>query len=248
MNTRTNHGAIVPIERVEQLKPFTLPTPPPGMKWHREDGWTAEMLPPGKRPFFLGETSVKSNHDNPTDQVGGGKWAWGTLAKGEIATVDCKHLRTARPLLFIHSGHEWTWHRAGDPMPCDGEKQVCLLRTDREEFHNFSVCGNKWDWNDPTIIGWRYADAEKKPKVPLGPEDVPPGSVFRAPEWKPAIYVTPSLVAENGVTWIRKLLAAPSASVEYLSFEMLMAAGWQINRPRHRDQDGNPTLWEACEK
>ena len=362
MNTRTNHGAIVPIERVEQLKPFTLPTPPPGMKWHREDGWTAEMLPPGKRPFFLGETSVKSNHDNPTDQVGGGKWAWGTLAKGEIATVDCKHLRTARPLLFIHSGHEWTWHRAGDPMPCGGNRYVILLGDSPSHEESEAQQGSYWLWQSPILncIGWRYADAEKpdpyaelkkahaegkviqffsktsgwydcnelnppewtspperyrikpedsppwiewhggpcplkdeeveewerqyrnktigrgsypsefewvhrgwmndiiayrvlkwrtpKPKVPVGPEDVPPGSVFRAPEWKPAIYVTPSLVAENGVTWIRKLLAAPSASVEYLSFEMLMAAGWQINRPRHRDQDGNPTLWEACEK
>lgn len=38
MNTRTNHGAIVPIERIELL-PFTLPTPPPEMKWHHEDGW-----------------------------------------------------------------------------------------------------------------------------------------------------------------------------------------------------------------
>ena len=161
MNTRTNHGAIVPIERVEQLKPFTLPTPPPGMKWHREDGWTAEMLPPGKRPFFLGETSVKSNHDNPTDQVGGGKWAWGTLAKGEIATVDSKHLRTARPLLFIHSGHEWTWHRAGDPMPCNGDKMVVALT----EYGTATAKASQWQWGDDqgkgNIIGWRYADAEK---------------------------------------------------------------------------------------
>lgn len=304
MNTRTNHGAIVPIERVEQLKPFTLPTPPPGMKWHREDGWTAEMLPPGKRPFFLGETSVKSNHDNPTDQVGGGKWAWGTLAKGEIATVDCKHLRTARPLLFIHSGHEWTWHRAGDPMPCDGEKQVCLLRTDREEFHNFSVCGNKWNWNDPTIIGWRYADAEKpdeipwiewhggpcplkdeeveewerqhrngttgngvkpsafnwlnrshhtdiiayrvlkwrekKPKVPLGPEDVPTGSVFCVKDRMPGTW--------HGVLGVYASTVQLDTNRNTYSFYELQQEEWLINRSIPMTGKWDANAWEACEK
>jgi len=233
---KANHGAIVPIERIE-LPFFTLPTPPPGMKWHREDGWTAEMLPPGKRPFFLGETSVKSNHDNPTDQVGGGKWAWGTLAKGEIATVDCKHLRTARPLLFIHSGHEWTWHRAGDPMPCDGEKQVCLLRTDREEFHNFSVCGNKWDWNDPTIIGWRYADAEKKPKVPLGPDDVPPGSALRHRDFRRPWSIVLWVDSEEGMSTETELYSWEEA--QYLL---------EINRSIPLTGKWNPEAWEPCEK
>lgn len=236
---KANHGAIVPIERIE-LPFFTLPTPPPGMKWHREDGWTAEMLPPGKRPFFLGETSVKSNHDNPTDQVGGGKWAWGTLAKGEIATVDCKHLRTARPLLFIHSGHEWTWHRAGDPMPCDGEKQVCLLRTDREEFHNFSVCGNKWDWNDPTIIGWRYADAEKKPKVPLGPEDVPPGSVFCVKDRMPGTW--------HGVLGVYASTVQLDTNRNTYSFYELQQEEWLINRSIPMTGKWDANAWEACEK
>ncbi len=240
MQTETleHHGAIVPIERIE-LPPFTLPTPPPGMKWHREDGWTAEMLPPGKRPFFLGETSVKSNHDNPTDQVGGGKWAWGTLAKGEIATVDCKHLRTARPLLFIHSGHEWTWHRAGDPMPCDGEKQVCLLRTDREEFHNFSVCGNIGDWNDPTIIGWRYADAEKKPKKPLGPEDVPPGSVVRGPADGTEVWAAVITVVSRGIS---------ITDGRCISYKPLKEDGWIINRSIPMTGKWDANAWEACEK
>ena len=156
-------GFIPTIMQTDHIHPFTLPTPPPGMKWHREDGWTAEMLPPGKRPFFLGETSVKSNHDNPTDQVGGGKWAWGTLAKGEIATVDCKHLRTARPLLFIHSGHEWTWHRAGDPCPC-AERRIVQVLLNNGSPNRDPAMPEFWDWEGESpdgvkIIGWRYADA-----------------------------------------------------------------------------------------
>ena len=34
--------------------PWTLPTPPPGQKWHRED-WTQEKLPDGYRPLLEDE-------------------------------------------------------------------------------------------------------------------------------------------------------------------------------------------------
>ena len=37
-------------EKVE----WTLPTPPPGRSWHRDD-WAAEMLPDGWRPLLAGE-------------------------------------------------------------------------------------------------------------------------------------------------------------------------------------------------
>ena len=354
MNTRTNHGAIVPIGRVEQLKPFTLPTPPPGMKWHREDGWTAEMLPPGKRPFFLGETSVKSNHDNPTDQVGGGKWAWGTLAKGEIATVDCKHLRTARPLLFIHSGHEWTWHRAGDPMPCGGNRYVILLGDSPSHEESEAQQGSYWLWQSPILncIGWRYADAEKpdpyaelkkahaegkviqvrgalkhwydipepqwnspieryrikpddsppwtewhggacplqdeeveeweykmrygalvpshqtsnptgctwrhdedgcdiiayrvlkwrekKPKVPLGPEDVPPGSVFCVKDRMPGTW--------HGVLGVYASTVQLDTNRNTYSFYELQQEEWLINRSIPMTGKWDANAWEACEK
>jgi hypothetical protein len=35
-------------------KPWSLPEPPPGKKWHRED-WTEEMLPEGWRPLLSDE-------------------------------------------------------------------------------------------------------------------------------------------------------------------------------------------------
>lgn len=307
MNTRTNHGAIVPIERIE-LPPFTLPTPPPGMKWHREDGWTAEMLPPGKRPFFLGETSVKSNHDNPTDQVGGGKWAWGTLAKGEIATIDCKHLRTARPLLFIHSGHEWTWHRAGDPCPCAEKRIVQVLLNDGSPNLDPAM-PEFWDWegespDEVKIIGWRYADAEKpdeipwiewhggpcplkdeeveewerqyrngttgngvkpsafdwhdsnrgwniiayrvlkwrekKPKVPLGPEDVPPGSVFCVKDRMPGTW--------HGVLGVYASTVHLDTNRNTYSFYELQQEEWLINRSIPMTGKWDANAWEACEK
>lgn len=84
---------------------------------------------------------------------------------------------------------------------------------------------------------------DSKPKVPLGPEDVPPGSVFRANatkvdgnvQWWSVKRVEERGVVFNEDLWTWEELASSSY-------------GWQINRPHHRDQDGNPTKWEACEK
>lgn len=38
------------------VKPWSLQDPPEGKQWHRDDGWTEEMLPRGFRPLLLGET------------------------------------------------------------------------------------------------------------------------------------------------------------------------------------------------
>lgn len=40
--------------------PFQLPPPPPGMSWHRTDGWKAEDLPSGYRPLAEGEVYQKT--------------------------------------------------------------------------------------------------------------------------------------------------------------------------------------------
>lgn len=151
MNTRTNHGAIVPIERIELL-PFTLPTPPPEMKWHHEDGWNDGDLPRGTRPFIEGEKPQKGDFciaDGESVWQGSINW-WSDLHASSV----CRY-RTTRPLLFTYSGNEWTWHRAGDPMLCDVKRKVALLRT-TEELP--AVKGENWFWLDDSIIGWRYAE------------------------------------------------------------------------------------------
>lgn len=75
-------------------KPWTLPPPPKGRQWHRDD-WTEEMLPEGWRPLLKGEiyqkdvdellffgSWVKVNHGGkPTDVAG-----------------DISYVRTRRPL------------------------------------------------------------------------------------------------------------------------------------------------------
>jgi hypothetical protein len=337
----------------EQPKPFTLPTPPPGMKWHREDGWTAEMLPPGTRPLCFGERVEDKGCESYIEH------AWVEQRITGSMSISNAHrnsfLRTTRPLLFQHAGHEWTWHRAGDPMPCAMDARVYVLC--KEGVHRANAIPAKdYRWtqdNTADIIGWRYADVEqpdpyaalkkahaegkviqgcirghwidcphptwkypldtyrikpddgppwtewpggecplkdeeveeweykmrdgrtrkcdspntrrwehiacesdivayrvlkwreKKPKVQLGPEDVPPFSLLRAKgfndkwNWLPIEAIDPAF----GVRVISKEL---STSHEWIGWGNL--ENHEINRPRHRDENGNPTLWEACEK
>ncbi|MCL5460121.1 hypothetical protein M3M33_15900, partial [Loigolactobacillus coryniformis] len=82
-------------------------------------------------------------------------------------------------LVFTHEGKSWTYHRPGDPMPCDGERSVNLLGAGPRYLESQSEKGSFWLWQSEVLncIGWRYAEPLTK-EVELGPEDVPPGSVF----------------------------------------------------------------------
>lgn len=221
--------------RVKPEPDFTLPPPPPGKEWHRTDGWTEEMLPPGYRPLAEGER-LKADTDSFRSEYIGFRIVKGL--GGKLPMYPAKSFyRTTRPLTFTHLGHEWTWHRPGDPMPCDGERKVCLLRSDREEFCRVAVIGVAWDWSDLTIIGWRYADEPKK-TVPLGPEDVPPGSVFRGNDWPATSYRCPFELTERGVAW----------NTQSLSEWNVLHGRFEINRSIPLTGKWNADAWEPCSK
>jgi hypothetical protein len=153
--------------------PFQLPPRPPGMRWHREDGWKAEDLPQGYRPHALGEIDQKGDQRKK-----GNQWSDCACATSVPSRKVDYHRRTTRPLVFTHEGKEWTYHRPGDPMPCDGEAFVYCLCDNEDELTNTRA--KVWTWgekNTGDIIGWRYAETTKQ--VELGPEDVPPFSVLR---------------------------------------------------------------------
>lgn len=159
---------------------FQLPPPPPGMSWHRTDGWTAEMLPQGYRPLIEGE-KLQRTYDyfsHTTYPQGGFEVVLG-LDDQYPANPKASFYRTTRPLVFTHEDKTWTWHRPGDPMPCDGGRRVYWLMV-RDDARLASRCSEKaqrmrWSSSDTDnssdIIGWRYADEPKT--VDLGPEDVP---------------------------------------------------------------------------
>jgi len=143
----------------EPEPPFQLPTPPPGMEWHRTSGWTAEDLPQGWRPLVLNESIIKRTDEvKIIDKF--------ELSDGSIPFAagnwNINHYRTRRPLTFTHLGHEWIYHRAGDPMPCDGERLVIVYDAAGHILN--PLCGDAWNWQHGNIIGWRYAD-DKADKI-----------------------------------------------------------------------------------
>lgn len=219
--------------------PFQLPPPPPGMQWHRTDGWKAEDLPPGTRPLVEGE---KEEWGDEYWSSSGECWRV-TPDVGRVVSGMFR-LRTTRPLVFEHAGKSWNYHRPGDPMPCDGERMVHTFWVSDEQNDTSEVkdAAKEFDWAEVPelenrIIGWRYAEPTTR-EVELGPEDVEPLSMIRRKgegqswHWRLLSYVhgTHAICADRGYTWSE------------------LARDYEINRPRHRDADGNPTLWEKCSK
>ncbi len=77
-------------------------------------------------------------------------------------------------------------------------------------------------------------DKPKPQKVPLGPEDVPPLSVFRHSEWDNG-WRMPHETGDDGVSW-GFCNACPTTS-----WDDLMRLGWEIKRPTDTD-------WKGCWK
>lgn len=216
--------------------PFQLPPPPPGMQWHRKDGWKAEDLPPGMRPLVVDEE----------EQFGDEYWSesgecWRlTPDVGRVVSGSFR-LRSTRPLVFTHNDKQWTYHRPGDPMPCEDRRIYILCKDGIDRENHVSPDDCRWsEENTADILGWRYAEPLTR-EVELGPEDVPPGSVLRLDKWDHAY--TSGAVFLNGV----HLLWPISRAVKFLRWSELQKE-WLINRPRHRDENGNPTKWEKCSK
>lgn len=116
---------------------------------------------------------------------------------------------------------------------------------DGELQHRLSDNCDWGDWpfkSEPTwcCVPSRYRRKPKpipKPvRVPLGPEDVPPGSVFRMPD--DSGWMLANEISRGSIRIGR----------EPLTFDCLMQYGWLINRPANRGENGKPTKWEPCWK
>lgn len=220
--------------------PFQLPPPPPGMRWHREDGWKEGDLPQGYRPLTHGE--CRKNEDEWTYGDGNG---WRLVAnygpEGEVGKGAAKH-RTTRPLVFAREGKEWTYHKPGDPMPCDGRAKVDVCYADGDQDSCGQLAAQLFDWGmffdtSCRVVGWRYAETTKQ--VELGPEDVPPGSVLKANSWEPHEWRSVGHVYADGV-----LLSNCPATAQW-SHLMLE---YQINRSIPLTGKWDATAWEPCSK
>lgn len=213
--------------------PFQLPPPPPGMRWHREDGWREGDLPQGYRPCVLGED----------EETGYEEFHRSSWKKGHFYSqlgAELNRVRTTRPLVFQHEGKEWTWHKPGDPMPCDGERRIFIISIEGKTvacdgipLAARSALSNQWD----QTLGWRYAETSKR--VELGPEDVPPGSILKANSWASHEWRSVGHVYSDGV-----LLSNCPATAQW-SHLMLE---YQINRSIPLTGKWDANAWEPCHK
>ena len=223
--------------RIKPTPTFQLPPPPPGMRWHREDGWEEGDLPQGWRPLYDEEEIIQD-----LDEVR--IWAKFELSDGSIPAAkgvwNVNHYRTSRPLTFEHAGKTWTWHRPGDPRPCDGEMRVACVFVDHDVWDDKLLCAHEVNWGNDAgqgcIIGWRYADEKKT--VPLGPEDIKPFTVIRrkgeAQTWH---WRTVSYVDAVKVTCGNRVYGWDELASSYERNESLPLTGkW------------NPSAWEPCSK
>lgn len=230
--------------RIKPEEPaFQLPPPPPGMRWHREDGWKEGDLPSGYRPLVKGEKmkhstdSFTGTNDHVFETVTGLDGCFPMNPQEAF-------YRTICPLTFQHAGKMWTWHRPGDPMPCDGEALIhCIMGGDAASKLGTTLIKAscvRWTAVNPEsdILGWRYADEKKT--VPLGPEDVPPGSVFAVKD-------------RIANTW-HGVLGTYATAVELdtqkgtYTYNELASDCWQINRSIPLTGKWSPDAWEPCSK
>lgn len=214
---------------------FQLPPPPPGMKWHREDGWEEGDLPQGYRPICTDEANDRRSDEYCTKR--GDSWDVQSVLRTQPQNND-GYWRTSRPLTFTHGGKQWTWHRPGDPMPCDGERMVHVLISD-DLADDSPLQARQIEWNREDagdVIGWRYADEKKT--VPLGPEDVKPFTVIRRKgeaqtwHWRTVSYVDAVKVTcgNRGYGWNE------------------LASSYERNESLPLTGKWNPSAWEPCSK
>ena len=109
-----------------------------------------------------------------------------------------------------------------------------VLMTDPREWRQAGLPFGGWATNS----SYRLVPIVVEPeRVPLGPEDVPATSEFLSGDT--ASRRAYHRISEEGVAMV---------GVGLVTWSNLAANDWRINRPRHRDADGRPTLWEPCSK
>jgi hypothetical protein len=156
-----------------RLKPWSLPPPPDGIKWHRDD-WTEEMLPEGYRPLLAQEPWVKGDEIKR-----GSHLPWQVAGSSLSDILDIKvsertqHCRTKRPL----------------PQPQQPDPYAELKAAHAAGKVIQLNCGSRMtpDWEDLTrpVFSDPLELYRIKPdpiKVPLGPDDIKAGDEFLSPE------------------------------------------------------------------
>ncbi len=203
-----------------RLKPWSLPPPPEGMQWHRDD-WTEGMIEGGWRPHLLGEV------DNGDEECFScGVWVKAYYGSSAPTTANDSHRRTKAPL----------------PQPDPYAEIKAAHAAGKVIQHRFPGYLNWNDTSHPEFLRSReYRIKPEQKKVPLGPGDVPPGTVLRgAGEAATPEHQGWCMITSSSLTGIRIWRHSDSSQTE-IKWETLMDAGSEIWRP-------TDTEWQPCYK
>ncbi len=236
-----------------RIKPWQLPAPPAGRKWHRED-WTEEMLSGGWRPLLLNEPVASGDM---MVRCGGVEWFQPLYSVGAPPDDPNYFCRTRRPLppFQMPPCPEWTRYHNPDGLPDAGAGYRFLTVLEINTAPDLPFMRDMWwssgKWTQAHINSlcvptttYRCAwdapfPAKPAPKaVPLGPEDVPPGSVIQgageldSPGW--------CLVTSCSRTGIRLWRHSADHQKE-ITWAGLKESGVFILRP-------GQTEWQPCSK
>jgi len=198
-----------------RLKLWQLPKPPEGMEWHRND-WTEEMLPDGYRPLLsneYAETGDEWRHESCNE--------W-----------DNQRNESARPA----SGWRSIFHRTKRPLPQpqqpDPYAELKAAHAAGKVIQFWCESINQWVPIGPIPI-WdaltKYRIKPEQQKVPLGPDDITPGSVVHKSDevgWR-AVSEISNVAVKIGAEW--------------LPFNWLFRYDYEIKRP-------TDTSWQPCYK
>jgi hypothetical protein len=202
-----------------RLKPWSLPPPPEGMQWHRDD-WTEDMLPEGYRPLLAQEPWVKGDEIKR-----GSHLPWQVAGSSLSDTLDIKviertrHCRTKRPLpqpqqpdpyaelKAAHAAGKVIQLNCGSRMTPDWEDLTCPVFSDPLELYRIKP--------DPI-------------KVPLGPDDIKAGDEFLSPRF-------------NRWQWTAVEKEKVFMYENCRTLQELMAQGWKI-------RSIGETEWRPCHK
>ena len=117
-----------------RIKPWTLPQPPKGKKWHRNDGWTEDMLAGGYRPLLEGE--IIKEYD-----------------EGSLTKRDNHPIEFAKFIFSVGSTCKVGWGRTKRPLPKE-EWEMPAPPAGREWHRPETLTQEDWEngWR-PALIG-----------------------------------------------------------------------------------------------
>lgn len=224
-----NGGAVRSVE-IKPQPAWKLPDPPAGRKWHRDD-WTQDMLPDGWRPLLLGEKAEQGDEIYPLAGNDDWKGKWQTdVSWWAAASESMFPTRTRRPL-----------PESVIPIP-EGWRE---LRDDEKDgsFIRGAKYLHQGEWKSLTSGSYAYKPQRiivpvAKKRVPLGQDDVPPGTLVRA--------IGGDVARCGGFTMI--LAAVKEGHYSVAVSGMVKLFSWEFAMLKQEIKRPTDTEWQPCSK